>query len=128
MRPAPPRAAGTLKLGPCAGYWRVLDLPTAHKDRATPQPQEQRVGKAPGMATTVTLSLPDGVGGFASINITDIVTNKATASYKCAPQRGIWQRCGDGRPACSNAADCQRASSSLVRRVIMRGPVPCDLG
>lgn len=36
------------------------------------------------MATAVTLRVPDGSGGFAAINITDIVTNKATASWKCA--------------------------------------------
>lgn len=42
-------------------------------------PQDVRRGKPSKLVTNVTLSLP----GAATINITDVVTNKLTAGWQC---------------------------------------------
>lgn len=52
--------------------------------------QEARRGQIPRLATNVVLSLTSAQGQNATINITDIVFNKATAGWQCEWWTGQW--------------------------------------
>ena len=81
-----------------------------------PQPQAVRRGKQSKLVTNVTLSLMDANNQPAAINITDIVTNKLTAGWRCECRAhvivlmrecaGVPSRATRARGACGRPSSC----------------------
>lgn len=90
-------------------------------------PQDGRRGRTPRLSTVVTLSLLDDEGTPASINVTNIVMNKFTASWKCefcSAHGRLRRRPASGRAG--SASTSQGSDAASPRCVTATRVLGCD--